>query len=377
MSSTTILYFIEVSCPGGAQNVLLNILDRTDKQRYRPVVALMEKGWLEENLSARGIDLILLDSSNSSFDFKLIKSLYNTCKEFNVKLIHAHLFDSGLYACIVGILTRIPVIVTLHGQIDWKRSNFTLLNNFKRTIVNYGARFIVYVSNSLKLHYETRGLRKDKGIVIYNGIDLGQYFPSSKKSVFKAKLGFSETDILIGSIGNVKPWKGYEVLIKAAEIVVGQYPQVRFLIVGKNDLDEDYYNKLMRLIEEKGLQKKVFFWGYRSDIRKILSALDVYVLTSTVEGFSLSTVEAMAMGVPVIATRCGGPEEIIENNSSGFLIPTNDVRCLADAIVNLVICDPVFKNKIVLSALNKIKTSFSVDNQVEKYFTVYNKGLEK
>jgi len=366
----TILYFIEVSCTGGAQNVLINILEKLDRRKYYPVIALLKKGWLLETLQSKGYEVIVLESSGRAFDWKLVQSLLRVIRQSNVKVVHAHLFDSGLYASIAGLLTRTPVLVTLHGQIDWKKSPRPFMDIIKRSIINYGVNLIIYVSEGLRKYYEILGLRKNKGVVIYNGIDLRYFSPVTTK-YYRTELGYDSSNIVIGSIGNVKPWKGYEYLIEAAEVVIKRHPHVRFAIIGELDANDSYYKKLLEMIKEKKLLRFVSFFGYRSDIKEVLSAIDIFVLPSTAEGFSFSTIEAMAMNIPVIATRCGGPEEIIEHNSTGHLVPKSDATALGNTILQLIEKRLYLNEAFIEAARRSVEERFSVYKQVAAYEELY------
>lgn len=365
----TILYFIEVSCPGGAQNVLLNILDGLNSSKYRPIIALLEKGWLEEALRSKGYEVIIVNSNNKSFDWRLIKDLLSICKKNKVKLIHAHLFDSGIYASVVGLLARTPVAITLHGQVDWKKSSYPVIDKIKLMIINNFASCVIYVSERLKWYYENLGIKKEIGTVIYNGIDLDFFSPSRGEKV-RSGMGFSSTDILIGTIGHIRPWRGYEFLIEAAEMVVKLYPQARFLIVGDKGA-ENYYQSLINKIDKGELQNNIYFLGFRTDIKEILSELELFVLPSLSEGFSLSIVEAMAMTVPVIATKCGGPEEIIEDNSTGYLVTKNDATALGRKIVEFIE-KKLHSNEALIGAARKsVEERFSIDKQMALHEQLY------
>jgi len=368
----TILYFIEVSCPGGAQNVLLNILDGLNRSKYRPIVALLEKGWLEETLRSKGYEVIIVNSTNKSFDWRLIKDLLSICKKNKVKLIHAHLFDSGIYASIVGLLARTPVAITLHGQVDWKKSSYPVIDKIKLIIINSIANHIIYVSENLKKYYEELGVKKRKGIRIYNGINLDQFVPLPKEDI-RLSMGFSYSDILMGSVGHVRPWRGYEFLIDAAEMVVKLYPKARFIIVG-NTVDENYYQRLVSKVNKKKLQNNILFLGFRTNIREILSALDLFVLPSISEGFSLVTVEAMAAGKPVVGTNSGGPAEIVVDGVTGYLVPPADSGALAEKIL-VLLKDYCLAESMGKAGHLRAEERFSLERMIDNYHALYEKSL--
>ena len=368
----TILYFIEVSCPGGAQNVLLNILDGLNRSKYRPIVALLEKGWLEETLRSKGYEVIIVNSTNKSFDWRLIKDLLSICKKNKVKLIHAHLFDSGIYASIVGLLARTPVAITLHGQVDWKKSSYPVIDKIKLIIINSIANHIIYVSENLKKYYEELGVKKRKGIRIYNGINLDQFVPLPKEDI-RLSMGFSYSDILMGSVGHVRPWRGYEFLIDAAEMVVKLYPKARFIIVG-NTVDENYYQRLVSKVNKKKLQNNILFLGFRTNIREILSALDLFVLPSISEGFSLVTVEAMAAGKPVVGTNSGGPAEIVDDGVTGYMVPPADSGALAEKIL-VLLKDYCLAESMGKAGHLRAEERFSLERMIDNYHALYEKSL--
>lgn len=368
----TILYFMEVSCPGGAQNVLLNILDGLDRSKYRPIVALLETGWLEETLCSKGYEVIIVNSTNKSFDWRLVRDLLNICKKTHVKLIHAHLFDSGIYASIVGLLARTPVAITLHGQVDWKKSSHPVIDKIKLMIINSIANHIVYVSEYLKKYYEDLGVKRRKGIRIYNGINLDQ-FVSLPKNDIRLSRGFSSSEILIGSIGHVLPWRGYEFLIDAADRVVKLYPTARFLIVGSTS-DENYYKVLVNKVNMKKLQNNISFLGFRTEVREILAALDLFVLPSLSEGFSLVTVEAMAAGKPVVGTNSGGPEEIVDDGVTGYLVPPADPEALANKIIFLL-NDRFLAESMGKAGRLRAEERFSLERMIDNYHALYEKSL--
>ena len=132
---TTLLSFIEVSCDGGAQRILLSLLAGLDRTRYRPIVALLGEGWLADELRRRGEQGVVLPTGRGGWDGALLKSLTDLCRREQVDLIHAHLFDSGVYASLVGMVLRIPVVVSLHGQADWSPVPFRLTDFVKRAVV--------------------------------------------------------------------------------------------------------------------------------------------------------------------------------------------------------------------------------------------------
>ena len=366
-----ILFLIEVSCRGGAQNVLLTILKGLDRKKYVPIVVLMERGWLEDILRANGYEVVVLRVSNKGSDWWFLFELIRLIICRRVNLIHAHLFDSGVYACLAGVLCRAHVIVTLHGQVDWRKSGPLFKDVIKRWIINLGASKITYVSSELRKFYEAIGLCQANSCVVYNGIDIDLYSP--KQSInHRSSLGFLSDDILIGVIGHIKPWKGYEYLLDAARRVIREYPSARFLIVGEYNESDPYYAALDDRVRTNHLQGHVRFLGYRSDVRDILSVLDIFVLPSNCEGFSIAVIEAMAMKVPVIATMCGGPEGIITHEVNGFLVPVKDSESLSKMITKVYeMRTRGDLGEILERGRLTIEHKFTLSRQLSSYYGLY------
>lgn len=182
----------------------------------------------------------------------------------------------------------------------------------KRLLINLGSRKIVFVSDRLREHYVHHlGFSARKSITIYNGVDTSVFYPNKDDSIRK-ELGIGAEHVVIGAVGNIRPAKGYDLFLKAARLVYDQHPECRFVVAGQGS--GPLYQKLLQLRDDLGLQDVFFFIGFRPDAAQVYNNLDIFVLPSTSEGFSISTIEAMACGIPVIVTRSGGPEEIVAND---------------------------------------------------------------
>jgi len=366
-NNRNVMIFIEVSCKGGAQKVILDIINGVITEGFKPIVVLLKEGWLAREVRKLGFEVIIIRSNNSGFDFKMIYQLIRISKEKNIKLIHAHLFDSGLYACITGLLTGTPVIITLHGQVDWKKKNI-VIDFFKAKIINCLANRIIYVSNYLKEFYEKR-LKKEKGTVIYNGVDLTQF--TNKKNIdYRTIIGVDKSKILVVSIGNIAVWKGYDTLINAIKYVHKNIPNIFFIIVGEYNKNEKYYKKLQEMINMFRLHRYIKFLGSRDDIKDILSCSDIYVLSSIEEGFSISTVEAMAVGLPCVITKCGGGEEVVKGYNKLQIVENRNAKQISEAIEKIV--DYLYKKECYNCNYNiDFLQKFSIERLKENYLKIY------
>ncbi len=362
-------HIIETKGPGGAETVYLQLVSGMAQRGYQPVPCVTGEGWAEQRLRKAGYKPLVLPT-NGSADIKFLLKLISWIIKKRIDLIHSHLLGSNLYASLVGLITRKPVISTFHGTVD-TGSHQGFLLGLKGKIISAGSSKIICVSNSLRDELTRDGwLRKHSVDVIYNGIDLKSYdCYNSKRS--KKSLGFEESDILLGIIGNVRPAKGHRYFIESAPIVREKFSNVKYLIVGHAFAEDK--RRLLELCRSLYVQDVVQFSGFRTDVADILANLDLFIVASTSEGFSIATIEALAMGVPVVATRCGGPEEILTDGKDGLLVPPRDPKALAHAIIRIL------SNKELSTSLakqgKKTAQRFSLSIMIDNYERLYRQLL--
>ena len=200
------------------------------------------------------------------------------------------------------------------------------------------------------------------------------YDSMEENKELRNKHSFKSHDILIGSVGNIKREKGYNVLLEAASILRDRNRRVAFFIVGKYDENDPCYIQLKRIKKNKKLDENVKFMGYQNDISNFLKTIDIYVLPSITEGFSLSTIEAMACGIPVIVTKSGGPEEIVTDKFDGILVPHSDKYKLANTIEALI-DNKEERIRLGNNAVKTVRDSFSISIMISKYEKIYSELL--
>jgi len=365
-SKLKILHLIDTAGQGGAEQVLYSLLEKLGNEEYEHHVFLSGPGWLHDKLiTILGIKIVFCDGGGR-FNFGYMQTIAEYLINHHIQLIHSHLFGSSLYASITGFFCRVPVVCTFHGYIDCCHEG--RLQNLKLNLISLFARRIVAVSDGLKDFLVSRvRIGRDKFVTIHNGIDTESRCSVTRQEA-RRSFGFSDSDILIGSIGNVKPAKGYEVLLNAAKIVADNNHKCRFIIAGNTE--NTYFDKLLKLTKDLALEGKVFFLGFVENTNKFLHVLDLFVLSSDSEGFSLATIEAMNAGIPVVATRSGGPQEIITNMVNGILVQVGDANELA-ASINQMINNPAYAGKMVDNAKKEVLVRFTIESVVRKYEEEY------
>ena len=366
----TILHIIDTTGPGGAETVFIDLATKLPKERYRPVIVIRAKGWVFDELCRRGFTPILLDAKGS-FNWRYLLALRKIIKRERVDLIQSHLLGSNVYCALAGLLTSKPVITTFHGAVDVSETERFMAIKF--ALINKGAARIVAVSENLRDEIARRTpLNTNKTDVIYNGIDTVA-FEREKSDALRHQFGWQEDDIIIGSLGNIRPAKAYDVLLRAAAILENQKYACRFVIAGQGESKGKpgrLYKELLELRDSLNLQEHVKFIGFVDDPADFLSKVDLFLLPSSSEGFSISTIQAMASSLPVIATRSGGPEEILTHQENGWLVEKDDPAAIAEAI-SILSDDPERRALLSNNAKAKVDKSFGLAAMLGAYQTLY------
>jgi glycosyltransferase involved in cell wall biosynthesis len=238
--------------------------------------------------------------------------------------------------------------------------------------INFGANAIVAVSNSLSENIVNRTpLWASKTKVIYNGINTADFKCLASDSL-RNKMGWNEDDIIIGSLGNIRTAKAYDVLLQAAALLKEHSNQFRFVIAGQGK--GDLYEELLKLKSDLGLDDIVYFLGFNDDPAELLSNLDFFLLSSSSEGFSIATLQAMAAGLPVIATRSGGPQEIITHKENGWLVAPESPALIAGALIKLS-NDDVLCHRLAKSGKAHVIENFDVKNMISSYEKIYRAAM--
>jgi glycosyltransferase involved in cell wall biosynthesis len=366
-----VLYVIDTAGPGGAESVFMDLIIIMNRKNIRPIVIIKSEGWLSTELIRNNIKPYIIPS-DGSFNLMYLLKLIRVIKKERIQLIHSHLFGANVYSSVAGLLTKIPVISTFHGANDISPDERLL--KVKELILNYGSNKIVAVSQSLLTELLARiNLNKYKIEVIYNGVDTVKY-NTNKKIKLKKEYGLDNKGFLLGALGNVRKDKSYDVLLEAAHLLSKSDLKFKILVAGDTKLDQGLYANLVSKQVEYGLEDKVEFIGFCDQVIDFLSNLDLFVLSSSSEGFSIATIEAMATGIPVLSTRCGGPEEIIQDGIDGYLVEKNSPAALARKITDCL-NDSSNLKLVAIKAKRKVKENFALELMIDNYLNLYEKLL--
>ncbi len=360
-----ILHTIDTSGPGGAETVFVSLTTQLDPGKYRSYAVIKSEGWVADQLRKAGIEPLFVNSKGS-FSVRYLWQLVRIVRRYRIDIIQSHLLGSNVYCSLAGLICRVPVVSVFHGAVDVNPSSSLL--RIKFLILNRGSACVVYVSHSLSATILKSGMAAaHKARVIYNGVNTDVFLPRPDQTIRK-QLGFADSDIVIGSMGNIRRPKGYDVLMHAAAQLVSHSQHYKFVIAG--DTSGRVYGELLQLRERLGLAQNVFFLGFRPDVANVLNNFDVFLLSSTSEGFSIATIEAMACGLPAVVTRSGGPEEIVTDRDNGLLVDPASPAQIADAL-QLVAGDSNLRQHLAQRARACVTAKFSMGAMIDAYQHLY------
>ncbi|HEU4876094.1 MAG TPA: glycosyltransferase family 4 protein [Pyrinomonadaceae bacterium] len=277
-----------------------------------------------------------------------------------IEIIHAHAArDYHLAALAVRLAPRARLVLTRHVLFPLRRINRPLLRSAGRVIA---------VSQAVAESLRRNGvIESSKITVVHNGIDTDRFDGSIARS--------GELPVVVGTVGHLAPIKGHDIFLRAAALISEHRPEVRFVVIGEDKSPQmDHRRSLESLIVELGLNEIVTMPGWRDDMPAVLSSLTLFVSAARSEPFGLAIVEAMAAGLPVIATASEGAMEIIEEGFSGKLVPVDDPEALAQAI-NYLLDNPLERSRLGRNALLASRERFSLARMARDTEQVYREVL--
>jgi glycosyltransferase involved in cell wall biosynthesis len=240
-----------------------------------------------------------------------------------------------------------------------------------RLLYRLSDRILVPSQASKRMVVEKEGIRARRISVVYNGVDPEVFAPLHDRAEIRAELGIGAGEVVAGTVGRLSPEKGgVDLLIRAMASLRAEYPQVRLVVVGDGPLRP----QLESMAGEVGLP--VIFTGTRTDVPRLLGAIDLFVLPSLLEAMPIALLEAMAMRLPVVATRVGGVPEIVRDGIDGLLVAPGSAAALHAAIGQLV-GSPALRCRLGEAAQARVLSRFTIEGMVKRVEGIYDRLLAK
>ena len=367
-----VLHVIHHLVMGGMENGLVNLVNRMPSERYRHAIACVEDySDFRERVTRPGVEVYALRRSQNGV-WGLRRALYRLCRELAPAIVHSRGL-SGLDALVPATLAGVRHRV--HGEHGWdtldlggQRLKPVLVRRLHAPFVS---RYVT-VSREIERYLVDRvGISPGRVEAICNGVDTLRFAPVAAKPVDVMPAGFATPEtVVIGTLGRFQPVKDQATLVRAFALMRDQHPQLagraRLALVGSGPLAAE----LRGLVDRLGLAPVTWMPGALGNVPDVLRCLDLFVLPSLAEGISNTILEAMASGIPVVATAVGGNVELVEEGVSGSLVPAGDIGTLASRLATYV-ADPALRNAQAAAARAAAASRFSLDTMVNRYQTLY------
>lgn len=359
---------------GGAEIMLYQLLSRIDRSKFEPVVlSLMGRDTYGKFIEALDIPVHTLEINQGQLPLDKIGKLTQIIHQQQPDLIQGWMYHGNLAAQFSSWITgkKTPVLWSIHHSLHSLGSEKFLtqvlirLGGLTAKLVSK----IAFVSEKSRVQHQKLGYPAGNSCAIPNGFDISVFKPSdTDKNQFRDEVGLARESILIGSIARYHPMKDHANFLKAAQILLAEFPKTNFLLVG-TDVDEQNPS-LSNLIVELNIGERVTLMGERRDIPKIASALDIMTSSSAFgEAFPLVIGEAMSCGVPCVVTDIGDSASIV--GDTGKIVPPQNPQALANAWKELIVLGEKGRQVLGKKARQKVIKHYSLDAIVDQYENLY------
>jgi glycosyltransferase involved in cell wall biosynthesis len=303
-----------------------------------------------------------------TLDFKCLFALHALIKSHRIQIVHVHDTKTTLLGVLLKILNpRISLLHTAHGWLV-NTSAESLKQKLHFLLLKFYP-FHIAVSRATKQLMVRHGLQPARITVLHNSIDENVWCIKPHQPNIRKELNIPSQSLVIGTVGRLSPEKDLPTFLQVARNVCTYYPDTKFLIVGQGT--NGILDRLRAMAEELGLSNAVLFLDHRSDAIPVYRAFDIFLSTSLSEGLPNTVLEAMAMEVPVVATRVGGVPELVRDGTTGLLSHPRDVENLTAHILDLL-THPQKRSLFASRARERISAQFSFRhrlNLIQDYYS--------
>lgn len=367
-----VLHVIDSFDLGGAQTFLLDLVRNLDPMRFVPEVAAMHgHGVFELEFVKAGITTHSLSPGKWPPHYFL--NFLRLMKRGKFDILHFHLFGANLCAKPLALAVGHRAIV-VHDQCNDASRDQNPLLLAADALANNGASRVIAVSESVRRYLlDKEDLSEAKVAMIPNGIDTKEFQVPSRveNAIARAKLSLPEDCFIIGGVGRLVTQKNFKAFLEVASKVIVKNPKVIFLLAGTGPLE----NELRKYAHALGLSKAVRFLGHVSDRAALYHSLDALLMPSDFEGTPMVLLEAMASGLPVVASAVDGIAEVCSDGVDALLIPPRDVAGYAAELERLI-ADAALRERIGANARQKILARYEICSLVRRIENLYEEILE-
>ena len=365
-----ILYVVTSASFGGAPLHVLQLIQNMVNQGHEVGLVAAPEPRLMKEIEKLNVKMFpnihFVRPLNPWRDIKAIWPVIQAIRSFNPDIIHAHSTKAGLAARFASFIFHKPVIFTAHGWIFSEKGGvgkryLLIMLEWLAAKVTSKIICVSHFDRDLAIKYKIAP--PEKLVVIHNGIEPAAFFDNNRD-----RQSNTSNILRLVMVGRLDPPKDPITLLQALKHIKINY---KLLLVGDGELRrtvEDY-------VVANHLEKRVFLMGERKDISKILSVSDIFILSSSKEGFPYTIIEAMMAGLPVIATSVGGVPEMVEDGVTGLLVNSGDILGLKNALITLF-SDELLRNKMGEAGQKKALEEFTLNRMLRETQYVYDEVLD-
>lgn len=370
-----VLHVHNSNYPGGIGTTLLGWFAHADRSRVAPrLFVFRDRMGIHERsvdlFRAQGLEPEFLPWGHARNLPGAVGRLVREVRSRPRTVLHSHDTRSDLVAVITARITGAPLIISNHAwhPADFKRK---VLEAIRARLMRH-ADLVISVSRNTNLETLERGIPAAKCRCLYSGVDIGPYRHPPPRTEARASLGLGENEIVVGNVARLWPEKEQASLIEAAARLVPQHPKLRFLIVGDGPLETSLRARIAHL----GLEDRVLMPGYRKDLVSVMAALDIFAFPSSAEGTPMVIYDAMAIGLPIIASPVSGVGELLEDGATALFVPPADSEAMARAVARLI-GQPALARTLGERARQVVETEYAVEHAVDQLLDIYDDVLAR
>ncbi|TCV97616.1 glycosyltransferase involved in cell wall biosynthesis [Luteibacter rhizovicinus] len=361
-----ITHVVESLARGGLERMVIELVKLQHREGHRcQVICLFDAGSLAHELEELGIPVTAC-GKQEGIDMRALGRVRELVRAHGTRILHTHNAVAHYQAVLATCGLRLRVINTRHGMGGNRRARRREWF-YRRALVRTNA--VVAVCEAARSDAVRRGIvPRSKALVVPNGIDVGS-FPTTTTAMrerLKRILLLPDHAQIIGTVGRLNWAKDQVNLIRAFRHVHDRRPDSALVLIGDGELREE----LEQYAVAEGVGGSVHFLGDRNDVRELLQGLDLFVLSSISEGYSMALLEACATGLPIIATDVGGNSEIVFDGRTGHLVPARDACALAEGMLELLRDEPQAR-RFGVAARDWVERHGSLAAMASRYGALY------
>jgi len=369
---TRILYVHGIEAIGGAERDLIALLKTLDRRKWEPHVVCPGTGPFREQLHTIAVPTYALSlppwrKPLAVFQRRsAVVHLEALVNRLDPAMIHVNdiwWVPHTVRAIASRTSNPVPIVAHVRQEIEPAKVGRYELDRVEAVIA---------ISRQIEQSLMAGGVSVKNVRTVYSGIDISERQLTRDGQAIRQMIGLPNRAVLLGTVANLFPRKGYEVMLRALPAILRAVPTVHYAIVGSDD--HNYADRLKRLAHELKVADRVHIVGFQDPVHPFLAALDLYVHPALMEGFGIAVVEAMAMGKAVVATTTGGLPEVVAQGETGLLVPPGDVESLAATVVSLLE-DRARRERMGICGRARAQERFSLDASVAHVEQLYGEVL--